>query len=120
MRMRLEHAVAMNPTTEQGSRDELPQRSDTAPDDQLEIRIKNLERLANSIQAALGRQSFSGKHQALGLANDLRLKIAANWKMFQVARLLREPARESMLSRVRSSVDDLEESIATHFGVEMT
>ena len=90
------------------------------PEDQLENRIKNLQKLADSVQAALGRQSFSGKHQALSLANDLRLKIAANWKMFQVAKLLREPARESMLSRVSSSVTELEEAIASHFGVEMT
>lgn len=118
--MSLEHAVATNPETERESSSDASQRSQIAPENQLENRIKNLEKLANSIEAALGRQSFSGKHQALDLANDLRLKIAANWKMFQVARLLSEPARESMLSRVRYSVDDLEDSIATHFGIEMT
>jgi hypothetical protein len=118
--MSLRHAIAANPETEQGTRSEFPERSESTPENQLENRIKNLERLANSIQSALGGQSFSGKHQALDLANDLRLKIVANWKMFQVARLLSEPARESMLSRVSSSVSELEESIASHFGVEMT
>ena len=118
--MSLEHAVATNPETEWESYSDYSQRSEPAPENELENRLKNLEKLADSIQAALGRKSFSGKHQALDLANDLRLKIAANWKMFQVARLLREPARESMLSRVRYSVGDLEDTIATHFGVEMT
>jgi hypothetical protein len=118
--MRLERAVATNPETEWGIRSEFRQSEEPTPETQLETRIKNLQKLADSVQAALGRQSFSGKHQAVALANDLRLKIAANWKMFQVAKLLREPARESMLSRVSSSVEELEESIATHFGVEMT
>jgi hypothetical protein len=118
--MSAEHAVATNQDTEWGIRGELPRTNESTPEDQLENRIKNLQKLADSVQAALGRQSFSGKHQALDLANDLRLKISANWKMFQVAKLLREPARESMLARVSSSVSELEEAIASHFGVEMT
>jgi hypothetical protein len=40
--------------------------------------------------------------------------------MFRVAKLLSEPARESMLSKVRDSVNDLEGIVASHFGVEMT
>ena len=118
--MNLNHAIAGEPHAGWRSENESSQRNEPVPEDELENRIKNLQKLADSVQAALGRQSFSGKHQALELADDLRLKIGANWKMFQVARLLREPARESMLSRVRSSVDELEEEIATHFGVEMT
>jgi hypothetical protein len=117
--MSFNHTVAGESETEWGGRIESPQ-SQSTPENELENRIKNLERLAVGIQAALGRQSFSGKLQALDLASDLRLKITASWKMFQVAKLLREPARESMLSRVRYSVDELEEVVASHFGVEMT
>jgi hypothetical protein len=118
--MSLERTVATNPQAEWGTRSDLPLRNESTRETELENRIKNLQKLADSVQAALGRQSFSGKHQALDLANDLRLKIAANWKMFQVAKLLREPARESMLSRVGCSVSELEEAIASHFGVEMS
>jgi len=117
--MSLRHAIATNPEVDQETLNEFPV-SDSTSENQLQNRIENLDRLANSVQAALGRQSFSGKHQALDLANDLRLKIVANRKMFQVAKLLREPARASMLSRVNSSLNELEEAIALHFGVEMT
>ena len=92
----------------------------SAPENELENRIRNLERLANSLQAALARESFSGKPHTLDLLNDLRLKTKASSKMFRVAKLLSEPARESMLSRVRDSVNDLEGIVASHFGVEMT
>jgi len=117
--MSLNHAVAGESGTEWEDRLE-SQQTESTPENKLENRLKNLERLADSIQAALSRQSFAGKLQALDLASDLRLKITDSWKMFQVAKLLREPARESMLSRVRYSVDELEEVVASHFGVEMT
>jgi hypothetical protein len=48
------------------------------------------------------------------------MKIKASWKMFQLARLLSEPARESMLEKVWESVNDLEDAVASNFGVEMT
>jgi len=118
--MRLDHAVSRNPQTELREQDKSPQRCESALENELENRINNLERLAESIQGALGRESFSGKPHALDLANDLRLKIKATWKMFRVAKLLSEPARESMLSKVCDSVDDLEDVVASHFGVEMT
>jgi hypothetical protein len=118
--MRLGHAVSRNLQTELRGQDKSLQRSESALEIELENRINNLERLAESIQAALGRESFSGKPHALDLANDLRLKIKASCKMFRVAKLLSEPARESMLLRVRDSVNDLEDVVASYFGVEMT
>jgi hypothetical protein len=92
----------------------------SAPENELENRIRNLERLADSLAGALGRESFLGKPHALDLLNDLRFRIKASWNMFRVARLLSEPARESMLSKVRDSVHDLEGIVASRFGVEMT
>jgi hypothetical protein len=118
--MGLERAVAGNPQTEVRSQNRSPQINVSAPENELENRLRNLERLANSLQAALGRESFSGKPHALDLLSDLRLKIKASWNMFRVAKLLSEPARESMLSKVRDSVNDLEDIVASHFGVEMT
>jgi hypothetical protein len=82
--------------------------------------MRNLQRLAESIEVALGRESFSGKPHAIELASDLRMKIKASWKMFRLARLLSEPARESMLVKVGESVNDLEDAVASNFGVEMT
>lgn len=118
--MGLDRAVAGIPQTEVRSQNRSPQINVSAPENELENRIRNLERLANSLQAALGRESFSGKPHALELLNDLRLKIKASWNMFRVAKLLSEPAHASMLSTVRDSVSDLEDIVASHFGVEMT
>jgi hypothetical protein len=114
--MRLDHAVAGNCETASRSQNGGEQKSEIV----LENRLRNLERLAESIEAALGRESFSGKPRALDLASALRMKIKASWKMFRLARLLSEPARESMLLKVWESVDDLEDVVASHFGVEMT
>jgi hypothetical protein len=113
-------AVAGIPQIEARSQNRSPQVNVSAPENELENRIRNLEKLANSLQAALGRESFSGKPHALDRLNDLRLKIKASWNMFRVAKLLSEPARESMLSTVRDSVNELENVVASHFGVEMT
>jgi hypothetical protein len=52
--------------------------------------------------------------------NDLRVKIKATHNMLRVAKLLSEPARESMLSKVRDSLNDLEDIVASKLGVEMT
>jgi len=118
--MGLERAVAGIARTEARSQTRSTQIDVSAPETELENRLRNLERLADSLQAALGRESFSGKPHALDLLNDLRLKIKATWNMFRVAKLLSEPARESMLSTVRDSVNELEDVVASHFGVEMT
>jgi len=52
--------------------------------------------------------------------DDLHVKIKTIHNMLRVARLLSEPARESMLSRVRGSLNELEETIAVRLDVEMT
>jgi hypothetical protein len=96
-------------------------RSDEyAPENELENRIINLDNLVDSIHAALQQVSFSGKLHAVDFLADLRVKIRATHNMFRVARLLSQPARDSMISRVRDSLNDLEEVIATHLDVEMT
>jgi hypothetical protein len=120
MFMGLDRTVAGIRETEVRSQNSSPERNVPAPENELENRIRNLEKLANSLEAALGRESFSAKPRALDLLTDLRLKIKASWNMFRVAKLLSEPARESMLSKVRDSVNDLEGVVASHFGVAMT
>jgi hypothetical protein len=118
--MGLERAVAGIPQAEVSSQNRSPQINVSAPENELENRLRNLESLANSIEAALGRESFAGQPRALDLLRDLRLKIRTSSNMFRVAKLLSEPARASMLSSVRDSVNDLEDIVASHFGVEMT
>jgi hypothetical protein len=108
--------IAGNPPAEHKSM----QNDEHASENELENRIKNLDSLVGSVHAALHQVSFSGKLRALDVLTDLRVKIRATHNMFRVARLLSEPARESMISRVRDSLNDLEEVIATHLDVEMT
>lgn len=110
-----------------GSNHLFPGNSQTEPDSRerptdesaLENRISNLGRLVESVHLALSRESFSGKPGALDLVNDLRLKIKANHNMLRVARLLSEPARGSMISRIRDSMNDVEEVVASRFGVQI-
>jgi hypothetical protein len=47
------------------------------------------------------------------------VKIKASQNLFRVAKLLSEPARESMLSKVDHSLNDLEEVVASQLGVKM-
>jgi hypothetical protein len=95
-------------------------RNEFTAENELENRMQNLERLVRSVHTALQKVSFSGKPRALDLINDLSVRIKATHNMLRVAQLLSEPARESMLSRVRDSVKELEEIIAAHLDVEMT
>jgi len=124
--MSLEHAILGNAETEWGVREKREESCESAPrsgfaaEKELENRLGNLERLSESVQVALGRESFSGRPRALDRASDLRLKIRASWKMFRVAKLLSEPARGSMMAQVWETVDELEDVVAAKFGVEMT
>jgi hypothetical protein len=113
------HAIG-NSQTELKLQSKSLQRNDSALENELENRIKNLDKLVDSIHVALDQESFSGKPHALDLLNDLRVKIKASHNIFRVARLLREPARESMFLKVSDSLKDLEEVVASHLGVEMT
>jgi hypothetical protein len=108
------HAVAGNPQTELGVQSKSLQRDEYGLDDELENRIKNLGKLVDSLHATSDQMSFSGKPHALDLVNDLRVRIKASHNLLRVAKLLSEPARKSMLSKLRDSLNDLEESIASH------
>ena len=112
------HAVAGNPQTEWRVQSKSLQRDAYALDNELENRTKNLDKLVDSLHATSDQMSFSGKPHALDLVNDLRMRIKASHNLLRVAKLLSEPARESMLSKIRDSLDDLEESIASHLGVK--
>jgi len=114
------YAAAGNPQNELRVQSNSLQRDEYALDNELENRLKNLDKLVDSLQATPGPISDSGKPHALDFVNDLRVRIKATHNLFRVAKLLSEPARESMLSKVGDSVNDLEGLVASHFGVEMT
>jgi hypothetical protein len=113
------HAIAGNPQTELRVQSKSLQRDEYPLENELENRIKNMDKLVESTHVALNQGSFSGKPHALDLMNDLRVKIKATYNMLRVAKLLSEPARESMFSKVRDSLNELEEVIASHLGVRM-
>jgi hypothetical protein len=112
------YAAAGNPQNELRVQSNSLQRDEYALDNELENRLKNLDKLVDSFQATPGPISYSGKPHALDFVNDLRVRIKATHNLFRVAKLLSEPARESMFSKVRDSLDDLEESIASQSGVK--
>jgi hypothetical protein len=114
--MSANHLITENPPIEHKAF----RRDVYVSENELGIRINNLDRLVHSVHGALRQVSFSGKLRALDLMNDLRVKIQATHNMLRVAKLLSEPARESMLLRVRDSLKELEEAIAAHLDVEMT
>jgi hypothetical protein len=116
--MGLNHAAAGDPQTELSVQSKSLQRDEYALDDELENRIKNLDKLVDSLHASSDQMPFSGKPHALDLVNDLRVRIKASYNLLRVAKLLSEPARESMLSKIRDSLNDLEESIASLLGVK--
>jgi hypothetical protein len=120
MFMRSNHAIAGNSRIEPAVQNKSLQIGESATENELENRIENLDKLVHSVHDALHQVSFSGKLRALDLMNDLRVKIKATHNMLRVAKLLSEPARESMLSRVRDSLKDLEQVIASNLDVEMT
>jgi hypothetical protein len=112
--------IAENPPTEPTVLGKSLRIDGSAQENELENRIKNLDQLVHSIHVALHQVSFSGKLHALDLTTELLVKIKATHNMFRVAQVLSEPARQSLLSRVGNSVNDLEMVIAAQFDVEMT
>ncbi len=116
--MGLNHAAAGNPQGELRVQGKFLQRDEYALDDELENRIKNLDKMVDSLLATPDQVSFSGKPHVLNLVNDLRVKIKASHNLLRVAKLLSEPARESMFSKIRDSLNDLEESIASRLDVK--
>jgi len=113
------HAITGNPQREPRIQSQSLLRDESTLENDLENRIRNLDKLVDSTYAALGQESFPGKPHALDLVNDLRVKIKASHNLFRVARLLSEPARESMFSKVHESLNDLEEVVASQLGVKM-
>jgi hypothetical protein len=95
-----------------------PQINDPASENELENRAKSLSKRLQSL--APDRVSSSGQPLGLDPLSELRVKVQATYNMLLVAKLLREPARQSLVSKVRESLDDLERDIATNFEVEMT
>jgi hypothetical protein len=118
MIMGLNHAVFGYPQTEWRVPSKSLPRHEYALDNELENRIKNLDKLVDSLHATPNPMCFSRKPHALDLVNDLRTKIKASNNLLRVAKLLSEPARESMFSKLRDSLNDLEEVIASHLGVK--
>jgi UPF0288 family protein (methanogenesis marker protein 3) len=112
------YVIAGNPQTKLRVQTKSPQRDESAMENDLENRIENLDKLVDSVHVALDHESFSGKRHALDLVNELRVKIKASHNMLRVAKLLSEPARESMLSSVRNCLNDLEGVIALRLGVK--
>lgn len=124
--------AAWNPSTELRDRTELRdltelrarsnrlQRIEDELENDLGNRLTNLNKLVESIAAALGKETFSGKAKAHDLLNDLRVRIEANQNMFRVGKLLSEPARHSVISKVSDSLNDLEQFVASNFGVQMS
>ena len=112
------HAAAGNPQTELGVQSKFLQRDEYALDNELENRIENLDKIVDSLLATPDQTSSSGKPHVLNLVNDLRVKIKASHNLLRVAKLLSEPARESMFAKIRDSLNDLEESIASRLGVK--
>ena len=88
-------------------------------ENELENRIENLETLLNSIQGVVAQESFSDKRHAMDFVADLRLKTKSCREIFRIGKLLREPARESMLLKLGDSLDALEEVFASRLGVKM-
>lgn len=84
---------------------------------EVENHLKNLEKLVDSVHADCDQMSLSGKSPVLRLVHEFRAKIKASQDKVRVAKLLSEPARGSIFSKVRDSLTELEEVVASHLGV---
>jgi hypothetical protein len=111
--------VVGKPQTEFINKNNSIKRTERAFESQLENRIENLETLVNSIQGVVARESFSDKRHAIDFVADLRMKTKSCREIFRIGRLLREPARESMLLKLSENLDALEEVFASRLGVKM-
>jgi hypothetical protein len=120
--MRSNHAIAENPQTQLRVPSKPLRRDESALENEVENHLKHLDKLVDSIHAGQDKAPFSGKPHALDLVNDLRVKIKASYDMVRVAKLLSEPVRTSMFSKVCDSLNDLEndleELIASHLAVK--
>jgi len=71
---------------------------------EVENHLANLDKLVDGLDADQDQVSFSAK----GLMHELRDNVKASHHMLLVAKLLSEPARESMFSKVRDSLSGVE------------
>jgi hypothetical protein len=85
---------------------------------ELESRIENLKICVDRLPAGNEEQELGGMQEP-NHVNDLRTRLKAMWNMVRVAKLLREPARGSMLATVQDSLKEMEESVAAEFGVRV-
>jgi len=119
--MRLDRAVGQDKSPDLRASSEAPQPK--VPENELENRIINLDKLTDALSSALklavNQPPASSEFHAIDLVSDLRLKVKASQQMFQLARLLEEPARTDVLSTVTVSIENLEAIIALEFGVEL-
>jgi hypothetical protein len=114
--MGLNRAFGDNQETELGLPCE-PLRGDSL-EKEVENQLRNLDRLVESVGSARDQASFPSKPHAHNLVNNLRTKLKASHDMFRLAKLLSEPVRTSMFSKVHESLNDLEEDIAAHWNVK--
>ncbi len=112
------HAGAGNRETGSGAQGKFLPRHEYASDNELENRIKNLDKLVDSLRTTQDQMPFSGDAQALDIVKGLRAKVKASHDLLRVAKLLSDPARESMFLKISDSLNDLEESFASHLGVK--
>src|ERR1700730_4490453 len=91
-----------------------PHTNDRALENELENRAKSLNKLLQELPIPSDRMSLSAHPHAIDLLSELRVKVQATHSMVLVAKLLREPARQSLFSKVQESLDELERDVATH------
>jgi hypothetical protein len=115
-----DHGFGENWQTGSGAQGKFFQTHEYTSDNELENRIRKLEKLVDSVGGSQDQMSFSRNAQALDIVKDLRAKIKTSHDLLRVAKLLSDPARESMFLMVRDSLNDLEESITSHLGVKVS
>ncbi len=113
--MGLNRAFSDNQQTEWGFQSK-PLRGD-ALEEEVGNQLRNLDKLVENVAAARDQASFPGKPHAHNLVNNLRGKLKASHDLFRVAKLLSEPVRTSMFTKIRESLNDLQDDIASRWGV---
>ena len=95
-----------------------PLTDQSAVEIEVQYRLRDLDELVDRISAAnRDKVSISGETSVPDSLRDLRAIVKANHDEVLVAKLLSEPARESMLLKVRDSLRNLEKMLAYHLGV---
>lgn len=86
--------------------------SNRAVEVEVENHLTGLDKLVDSLGVDRDQSSFSRKD----FVRELRDRVNASRRMLLVAKLLSEPARESMFSKVRDSLSVVEALIASQLG----